>query len=328
MDWKAIDKLSQFLMIFYNSTLVVSASTSLNAHKCYGEIVTIATNLIGLSSSPDPDLKSKASEMFKKFDKYWGGLKHLNMMLVVATVFDPSNKLELAKMCFEELYGSDSVEYKEMYDSLIGVLRSLFKEYSARHGGGGDLNDQFSQTNNSSQSREQCIERMEMVDDRVGYKRMDVRYKQKLNEIGIREKKDELEPYLKESVENPDLMIGVEFDVLSWWRKNKEKFPVLSEIARDVLAMQVSSVASESAFSTSGRLLEPQRSCLTHFMVEVLMCTEQWLKQDLKMESRQLTNAQVLSDLEEIDRLEREYGQASSSSNTAIPQEEQVPAEE
>ena len=69
-DWKAIDKLCQFLMIFYNSTLVVSASTSLNAHKCYGEIVTIATNLISLSSSSDPDLKSKASEMFKKFDKY------------------------------------------------------------------------------------------------------------------------------------------------------------------------------------------------------------------------------------------------------------------
>lgn len=35
------------------------------------------------------------------------------------------------------------------------------------------------------------------------------------------------------------------------------------------------------------------------------MCTEQWMKQDLKMESRQLTNAQVLSDLEEANKLER-----------------------
>ena len=41
-DWKAIERLGGFLVIFYNSTLVVSASTSLNAHKCYEEIVNIA----------------------------------------------------------------------------------------------------------------------------------------------------------------------------------------------------------------------------------------------------------------------------------------------
>ena len=146
---------------------------------------------------------------------------------------------------------------------------------------------------------------MELVDDCAGYRRIDVRYKKKLNEIGVREKRDELETYLRESVENPELLIGMEFDVLSWWRTNSSRFPVLSEIARDVLAMQVSSVASESAFSTSGRILEPHRSCLTHFMVEVLMCSEQWMKQDLEIETRPPTNAQVLVDLEEDDKLER-----------------------
>jgi len=45
-------------------------------------------------------------------------------------------------------------------------------------------------------------------------------------------------------------------------------------MARDVFATQVSSVASESAFSTSGRIIDPYRSCLTHYMVEILMCTE------------------------------------------------------
>ena len=69
-DWSAVEKLCQFLIIFYNSTLVVSASTSLNSHKCYGEIVTIATNLLELSSSPDSEMRSKASDMLKKFEKY------------------------------------------------------------------------------------------------------------------------------------------------------------------------------------------------------------------------------------------------------------------
>ena len=155
----------QFLMIFYNSTLVVSTSTSLNSHRCYGEIVTIETNLRGLCSSYDPDLKSKATKMLKKFDKCWDGVKNTNMMLIVATVFDHNNKLELAKMCFEELYGLDSIEYKEMSESLIRILRSLFKEYNARHGGVLVPNDQSSQSTEQarSQSRDQCIERMELV---------------------------------------------------------------------------------------------------------------------------------------------------------------------
>lgn len=53
VDWKAIERLVRFFVIFYNSTLVVSASTSLNSFKCYGEIVTIEKNLIGLTNSLD-----------------------------------------------------------------------------------------------------------------------------------------------------------------------------------------------------------------------------------------------------------------------------------
>ena len=60
-DWSVVEKLCRLLIIFYNSTLVVSASTSLNSHKCYGKIVNIATNLVGLSSSPDSEMRSKAT---------------------------------------------------------------------------------------------------------------------------------------------------------------------------------------------------------------------------------------------------------------------------
>lgn len=52
-DWKAVEKLIRFLVIFYNSTLVVSASSKVNSFKCYGEIVTIERNLTGLASSVD-----------------------------------------------------------------------------------------------------------------------------------------------------------------------------------------------------------------------------------------------------------------------------------
>ena len=69
-NWKSIERLCKFVVIFYNSTLVVSTYISLNAYRCYKEIVSIATNLIALSQSTDHELKERAVEMFKKFDNY------------------------------------------------------------------------------------------------------------------------------------------------------------------------------------------------------------------------------------------------------------------
>lgn len=69
-DWKSIERLCRFLVIFYNSTLVVYASTSLNGFRSYEEIVTISTNLMALSKSMDHELKDKVVELFKKFVKY------------------------------------------------------------------------------------------------------------------------------------------------------------------------------------------------------------------------------------------------------------------
>ncbi|KAL6286686.1 hypothetical protein ACE6H2_011076 [Prunus campanulata] len=55
-------------------------------------------------------------------------------------------------------------------------------------------------------------------------------------------------------------------------------FGVLAAIARDVLAIPVSTVASESTFSTGGRTINSFRSSLSLAMVEALICTHNWLK--------------------------------------------------
>ena len=68
------------------------------------------------------------------------------------------------------------------------------------------------------------------------------------------------------------------FDILAWWQVNGDKFKVLSQIARDVLVVPVSIVASESAFSTGGRILDPFRSSLSAKMVEALVCAQNWLR--------------------------------------------------
>ncbi|EOA23128.1 hypothetical protein CARUB_v100024710mg, partial [Capsella rubella] len=67
-DWDEIERLVRFLVIFYNSTLVVSASSNVCSYKCYNEIVTIERNLIALSTNSDEKLRSKANAMREKFN--------------------------------------------------------------------------------------------------------------------------------------------------------------------------------------------------------------------------------------------------------------------
>ena len=53
---------------------------------------------------------------------------------------------------------------------------------------------------------------------------------------------------------------------------------MLSKLARDVLVVLVFTVASESAFSTGGRILDPFRSSLSSLMVQNLVCAQDWLQ--------------------------------------------------
>ncbi|XP_052114216.1 zinc finger BED domain-containing protein RICESLEEPER 2-like [Arachis duranensis] len=63
--------------------------------------------------------------------------------------------------------------------------------------------------------------------------------------------KTEFDHYVEEDVHplTPD------FDILDWWKINGVRFPTLQKIARDIFAIPVSTVASESSFSTSGCII-------------------------------------------------------------------------
>ncbi|OAY78882.1 putative AC transposase, partial [Ananas comosus] len=61
-------------------------------------------------------------------------------------------------------------------------------------------------------------------------------------------------------------------DILAWWKTHESTYPVLSAMAHDLLTVQVSTVASESAFSVGGRILDDYRTRLKEDAVEVLVC--------------------------------------------------------
>ena len=51
-------------------------------------------------------------------------------------------------------------------------------------------------------------------------------------------------------------------DVLLWWKNNSSRYPVLSEMAANYLAIQASSVPCKCLFSSAGLVDTKRRNCL------------------------------------------------------------------
>lgn len=71
------------------------------------------------------------------------------------------------------------------------------------------------------------------------------------------------------------------FDVLEWWHINGTRYPILKDIARDILAVPVSTVTSESAFKT-GRVLSLHCDKLNPQTLEALICSRDWLLAEMQ----------------------------------------------
>jgi hypothetical protein len=72
--------------------------------------------------------------------------------------------------------------------------------------------------------------------------------------------------------------VGKEVDPLSWWSENQKRFPILSRMARDYLAIPATSAPSERLFSQAGRTISEQRNRLKGDTACALLCLKSWNK--------------------------------------------------
>ncbi|GKE19274.1 zinc finger BED domain-containing protein RICESLEEPER 2 [Tanacetum coccineum] len=101
------------------------------------------------------------------------------------------------------------------------------------------------------------------------------------------------------------------FDVLGFWKAKESMVPILSRMARDVLSVQATSVASESTFTTNGRVLSIRRTRLTPGSLEMCIC----LKDHLDSQDR----IQNTSSLEHSLHFEEGILEEEVQDNEAIP---------
>jgi hypothetical protein len=165
-------------------------------------------------------------------------------------------------MAIEEMYG-DGVGQK-VWAAITKCLQDLYEEYM--------INSLASamqpQQNESSQSK-QSEEHGGKFKAKLNKK---IRLNSGASSCSRPRGRIELDRYLAKECEEDHK----KFDILAWCKGQSSRFPILSTLARDALAIPISTVASESAFSTGGRILDDFRSSLTPFMIEALVCTQEY----------------------------------------------------
>ncbi|GKE05188.1 zinc finger BED domain-containing protein RICESLEEPER 2-like protein [Tanacetum coccineum] len=270
-DWENVRRLTKFLEHFYELTLKVSGTLYVTSNSFLDDITSIDASLNNcINGVPDTNLAAMAKMMKCKFDKYYGSLEKCNMATVVASVLDPRNKIEYVEVLLGDVYRK--IEGKAMCAMIKASLVSL-------------------------RSATPVIEPSVILKQKV---RMEM--KRRKSESGMHDCKSELDRYLNEDVEDE----SDKFDILNWWKVNSPRFPVLSLLARDVLAIPISTVASEYVFSTGGRVLDAFRSSLTPPVVESLICTQDWFRENSM-------GLDVAENWDEIQKIEEEHVKEGNS---------------
>nr|XP_023897527.1 zinc finger BED domain-containing protein RICESLEEPER 1-like [Quercus suber]XP_023897528.1 zinc finger BED domain-containing protein RICESLEEPER 1-like [Quercus suber]XP_023911229.1 zinc finger BED domain-containing protein RICESLEEPER 1-like [Quercus suber]XP_023911230.1 zinc finger BED domain-containing protein RICESLEEPER 1-like [Quercus suber] len=223
-----------FLRLFYNATKKFSGSLYVTSNAFYDDIFVIQESISNLVKSQNALLKSTATNMQTKFEKYWGEGEKINLLLYVVVVLDPQKKLRFLKFSFSEIYGNTVAEV--MVDKVKDLLYKLYNFYTSIHSPNVQEQSGSERTELESDASDPYV----MVRSRYE------RFLQVEQSVGC---SNELEKYL---AKNCDGRKDVNFEILEWWRDNCNRYQVLSKVAKDMLAVPVFTIVSEAAFSTGG----------------------------------------------------------------------------
>ncbi|KAA0039559.1 zinc finger BED domain-containing protein RICESLEEPER 2-like [Cucumis melo var. makuwa] len=236
-DWKNVEVFVMFFKVFYNVTNKISGSLYVTANSFFHEMWGNNDLLVGWSNEHNSTLRMMAINMKSKYDNV-----------------------------------HDDVMVKVLVDEIEAYLMRLYNCYKSQVDGFAFRNDLSGQDVVCEQVESSDSLRLLSSGTTVETNascRVSSRYKRRRQEQNTLELRNNVDRYLSDPCEE----LNDQFDVLTWWKLNEVKCRILSRIAQDIFVVPVSTVASESAYSTGGRILDSFRSSLSPKKVEALICT-------------------------------------------------------
>ncbi|KAF7802447.1 zinc finger BED domain-containing protein RICESLEEPER 2-like [Senna tora] len=227
-EWRRATKMREFLEPFFETTNLISGSKYPKSNLYFMQVWKIECMLNASLTNEDEVIRDMAHRMKVKFDKYWS---EYSEVLAFGAILDPRIKVQNVRM----------------------KLYKLYKQYEKR-------DEESSSTPQSQLGFVGSLKSTAGSENPIKSDNVFCRFKKFKNHTSSSAGKSELDQYLDEAALDSDFYEDLE--VLQYWKDVQKRFPHLSIMARDVLSIPITTVASESAFSIGARVLTKYRSSI------------------------------------------------------------------
>ncbi|RYR59732.1 hypothetical protein Ahy_A05g025677 [Arachis hypogaea] len=258
-EWRRTEKICDFLLPFYETTKLMSGTSYPTSNLYFLQVWQIQLILMNSLKNDEVLIRNMGEKMMIKFNKYW---EEYSVVLAFGAVLDPRFKLNTLVHCYNEI---DPISAKDKVELVKSKLYKLFEVYDQNSSTTVESSSQLS--SNFSQATSSAIgtQLIKIVGDLMS----------RNQEAEVKSGKNQLDIYLSEATLFCNDAI---IDVLQWWKDNHHRFPTLSLMARDLLSIPITTVASEFAFSMGSHVLNKYRSRLLSDNVEAVICTRNWIR--------------------------------------------------
>uniref|UniRef100_A0A5B7BMW0 Putative zinc finger BED domain-containing protein RICESLEEPER 2-like n=1 Tax=Davidia involucrata TaxID=16924 RepID=A0A5B7BMW0_DAVIN len=257
-EWNRVRGVCKLVESIYNVAHMLFDMKHSTAPMYLHNLGELQASLTRESVSCDSFVSTLAQKMLEKLDKYW---KDMFLVLSIATVMDPRCKMKFIEFSLSRCEGSD---HDSEVTIVLEAIRRLYNDYvtpiSEREYCVSDASSSDSDEEGHQDSEDVTIKWLQEYDQFI--------------QSNHKPPKSELDLYLEEDV----FPWSQDFNALSWWRVNSHKYPHLSKMARDFLAIPISLATSFEAYYTTQRQAEERVISLGRDITNALMCTQSWFR--------------------------------------------------
>ncbi|XP_022715071.1 zinc finger BED domain-containing protein RICESLEEPER 4-like [Durio zibethinus] len=261
-DWEKVEKVCEILEVFNSATKIISGSDYPTSNLFLNEVYRVKVLLDKRMNDENEFVQAMVRKMKSKFDKYWG---ECNLLMSIAAILDPRCKMRVIEFCFPRMYPDR--EAKENIAKVRDALYEIYDEYAREYQFG---NEHSAET----QVHDNGISGMNIEASSSGW----FEFANYVKSVETAQpQQSDLDVYLPEGcfIYEGD---STKFHALEWWKGSTLKYRILSKMARDILAIPTTTVASEATFSAEGKVIDTYRASLSPDTVQALLCGGDWCR--------------------------------------------------